>query len=541
MGDPIVTTRQGRVRGCEDDGVWAFRGVPYAQAPVGPLRFRPPAPAPAHRGVLDATAFGPIAPQTQSGLGAYFPGDPVAQDEDCLVANVWTPALAPARLPVMVYVHGGAYLNGSGSGALYRGAALARRGVVVVTFNYRLGVLGFLAHPALFDGASGGFGNWGLLDQVALLAWVRENVAAFGGDPSNVTIFGESAGAMSIAELLAAAPAQGLCRRAVLESGAPSTAYPDAAAPVAERIAVALGLRSLERDRLAGVPVAELLAVQEAVVAQIDDGFGMPLRPVVDGGLIAEHPARAIARGAARGVDLLVGTNRDEFKFFSFSASGLGDLDEARVAEIVGRYLSQAGLGPSRLDPAAVVAHYRSARLARGEPAGPRELLDAIAGDWIFRIPQLRLADAHRAHGGRVYAYLFTWESPFANGALGSCHALELPFVFGTLDNPLVGFFAGAGDDARALAETIQRAWVGFARTGEPATSPGMFWPAYEPGRRATMLLGRETQVADAPYEPERSFWEAPLGRYGVDGPIEGARPLGVALMAPGAGTDTGT
>jgi carboxylesterase type B len=527
------------VRGVEADGVWSYRGIPYAAAPLGHLRFRPPQPAPAWSGVRDASAFGPVAPQPPSGIGSYFPGDPAEQAEDCLLCNVWTPAPGRGPLPVMVYVHGGAFSNGSGSSVMYRGERLASRGVVVVTFNYRLGALGFLAHPALADGESGGFGNWGLCDQLAALRWVRDNIGAFGGDPSNVTVFGESAGAMSICDLLAAPAARELFRRAIVESGAALATEPLAAARIAERLAGELGLAEPSRDALAAVPAGELLAAQIVVNGEVDAGFGLPFQPVVDGGLLARHPEDAIVAGSSAGVDLLIGSNRDEFKLFSFAVLAGKELAEAEAEVLVARYLRGAGIEDQAL-AAAALAEYGKARAERGEPTTARALLDAIVTDWIFRVPQLRLADAHRRRTPATYAYLFDWPSPFAGGGLGACHGVELPFVFGTVHEPIVGLFSGSGEDAFRLSDEMQASWVAFAGGGDPSSDLTGAWPRYGAPRRATMRFGPRTALVDAPYEGERRFWEQRLGRYGVGGPIEGVRRHDVALVAPEDG-HTGT
>jgi len=530
--DPVVDTRFGALRGREEDGVSVFRGVAYARAPVGELRLRPPVAPERPDGVVDAGEFGPIASQPVAGPGSYVPGDPLEQSENCLTLNLWTPACDDRRRPVMCFVHGGAFLTGSGSGVIYRGDGLARRGVVVVTLNYRLGVLGFLAHPLLTDDSSGGFANWGLLDQLAALRWVRENIAAFGGDPRNVTVFGESAGAMAVADLVGAPASRGLFRRAILESGACVALPPAPAIAMAERLAATLGIAEPSRERLAPVPVADVLAAQRELNASVDHGLGIPFPPVVDGGLFPRPPEDEIASGGAAGIDLLVGTNRDEFKFFAYAGGDVARLDEVGIESLVDAYLAGAGLGNSRPAASQVLDCYREARVGRGDQVGPLELLCAIAGDWIFRVPALRLATAHASTSTATYAYLFDWESPFANGALGACHGLELPFVFGTLRTPIVGLFAGGGPDALRLSDAIQAAWVAFATCGDPSTAELGTWPPYEPIRRSTMLLGARPGAVDQPFEPERQFWDARLGRYGRGGPIEGAAPPSVSLLA---------
>jgi para-nitrobenzyl esterase len=539
--DPVVVTRYGPIRGREEDGLAVFRGVRYARPPVGPLRFRPPLPPARHDAIADAGEFGSIAVQPGAGPGSYVPGDPTLQGEDCLSLNVWTPACDARRRPVMAFIHGGAFLTGSGSGVMYRGERLAHRGVVVVTLNYRLGVLGFLAHPLLTDSNSGGFANWGLLDQIAALHWVREHIAAFGGDPANVTLFGESAGSMSIADLLGAPRATGLFRRAILESGASAVLPVAPAARLAERVATLVGLREPSRSQLEKMPAEELLAAQISITNAVDQGMGMPFRPVVDGGLFARHPADEIAAGRADGIDLVIGTNRDEFKFFAFSDPTARELDDAGVAKLIERYLVGAGLGGQMPRVEDVLVAYREARVARGDPSTPFDLLCAMAGDWIFRVPALRLAEAHAARGAATYSYRFDWESPFAGGVLGACHGLELPFVFGTVHNPVIALFSGGDERAHRLADAMQSAWVAFAATGDPTCVEAGEWPRYTPDRRATMLFGATCSVQDAPDEQERRLWQDRLGRYGSGGVIEGAVPSSVALLAehePEVGTD---
>jgi para-nitrobenzyl esterase len=514
----IVDTTYGRVSGLEESGLLTFRGIRYASAPIGDLRFRPPAPPAPWDGVFEATEFGPIAPQADPIPGLAIPGDPMAWDEDCLFLNVWTPGADDAARPVMVFIHGGAFVGGGGTSQLYSGAGLTTgHDVVVVTINYRLGVLGFLADEALYDEVSGGFGNWGLLDQIAALEWVRDNIAGFGGDPSNVTIFGESAGAISVCNLLAVPRAAGLFRRAIAESGPAVAAGPDRAAEVAALLARELGLAAPTREALADVPVHDLLAAQARVISGFETAIGLAFEPVVDGGLLTCQPAQALAAGNGRDVDLIIGTNRDEFTLFALGVPGLNSIDEAGMLRRVRKSLRAAGM-EGRVDPDDAVAAYRSAREARGTGTEPFELFAAMASDWVFRIPSLRLAEAHARNGGRTWSYLFDWESPFAGGTLGSCHALELPFVFGTLVNPFISAFSGADEQARELSATMQAAWTSFARDGEPteaATPRG--WPRYDAEDRWTMIFGPDTRPVQAPFEEERLFWDRALGSYGEE------------------------
>jgi len=537
VGDAgVVATRHGRVRGVERDGIWQFLGLRYAAPTGGANRFRPPQPLEPWSGVRDAGEYGPIAPQPVAAFG-YVPNDPTDQDEDCCTLNVYTPACDGGRRPVMAFLHGGAFTSGTGSSATYRGAALVRRDVVLVTIDHRLGALGFLAHPCLALPGEAGIGNWGLLDQVAALGWIREHVASFGGDPDRVTVFGESGGAMSVADLLGAPAARGLFSRAILQSGAALATSQAVAGAIAEELAGQLGIAEVSRAALEAVPVSELIAAQCAVSARIDRGIGMPFQPVVDGGFLPRHPAAAVAAGAASGIELLAGTNRDEFRLFSYSLPELDQLTDESAERIVGAYLAGSGVSPGRLEPAAVVESYRWARLERGDEAAPRDLVEAVAADWIFRLPVLRLLDAQRARGGRAFCYLFDWESPFGGGALRSCHGLELPFVFGTLTHPVIGAFAGRSEEALHLSDCMVAAWTAFATTGDPSCAEVGPWPAYEAPRRATMVLGRDIHLEDAPYEAERSFLDAELGRYGMSGPIEGAEPPGVAVLLEATST----
>ncbi|HEX2484403.1 MAG TPA: carboxylesterase family protein [Myxococcota bacterium] len=496
---PIVATTAGRVRGIERDGVCAFLGVPYAAPPLGPLRFAPPAPPAPWTGERDASAFGPAPPQRPDALVTrlgLFPDGP--QDEDCLRLNVWTPDPA-GRRAMMVWLHGGAFVGGAAGVPLYDGARLAREGdVVVVSVGYRVGALGFLA---LGPGRT----NVGLLDQLEALRFVQRHAAAFGGDPARVAVFGESAGAGSVCALLAMPGARGLFARAIVQSGAPAGVLrPAEAVERAAKLLGKLGLGPEDRERLASLPVAELLDAQERTLAEGPFAKGMLFMPVVDGEVLPQAPLDAVAAGSAREVDLVVGTTREEMHLFQLV--GMGDwATDALLPRIVAAQL----VGEVE-DPAAaaerLVAGLRRALLARGEDASAPALFYALQTELGVRGPSIGLAEAHAASGGRTWMYLFNWPSPMqaAGRALRACHALDLPFTFGTLGAPRMAEFAGLGPDAERLSATLRAAWTAFARSGDPSP-PGLTWPRYDPRRRATLELGPVCRVVDAPLEDERA------------------------------------
>jgi para-nitrobenzyl esterase len=518
----IVEIRSGRLRGVARNGVWSFSGIPYAAPPEGERRWRPPSEPEPWAGIRECDTFSPSAPQAPAAGGMSIAGEVEVHSEDCLYLNVWTPAIDTARRPVMVWIHGGGFTTGSGSGPLYRGGMLARDGdVVVVTINYRLGALGFLAHPALADpgqdwlggGSWSGSGNWGLADQVAALAWVRDHIASFGGDPANVTIFGESAGGMSVSALLGVPEAQGLFHRAIIESGPPYTHGVEQAAVRAEGLATLLGVH-MTREALAGVSADDLVrAVGEmSTTLRLGDGLPLALLPTVDGGLLPTTPEAAVAAGAVADVPLLVGTNRDEAAFFAVGVPQISNLDDDGLV----RWVKQATLSPNQAST--VIAAYRDIRAGRGESVQPPDLWSAIASDVIFRLPSVRLADVHATASlpeVGTYLYLFTWETPALGGMLGSCHGLEMPFVFGTIRNPSVQLFSGGGDGAFRLSDGMRSSWAAFARSGVPSNGTVGEWPAWETDERPTMVFG--------PWPGSDGMWR----------PISGPRDGELEALAP--------
>jgi len=509
----VVETRSGRVQGTKAEGIEVFRGIPYARAPVGPLRFRPPLAPEAWGGIKDATRPGPAAPQNASMVGALLGLPATELSEDCLSLNVWTPAAGEGgRRPVLVWIHGGGFVFGSGSQAPYDGARLSSLGdVVVVTLNYRLGALGFLALPAFAEEEGGVCGNFGLLDQIAALEWVRDHAALFGGDPNQVTVFGESAGGMSVGTLLGTPAARGLFQRAIAQSGAAhNVSTPEQGERVAYAFMKELGLSISDVEALRAVPVSAITDAQQRILGDLLGSVGsLPFQPVVDGRVLPRQPLEAVAEGEAAGVPLLIGTNRDEWKLFALADAKLRSLDEARLL----RRLERAVPGrdaKGRPHAERAVEIYRRAQ-GLGPEATPIALWNAIQGDRVFGVPAARLAEAQSPNAPGVYSYLFTWESPVLGGALGACHGLDVPFVFGTATLPGLRAFVGEGPEVAQLCARMQGAWISFAWGGTPAHETLPDWPRYDPALRPTLLLGSECSLVKAPGDEALEFWDGLL------------------------------
>lgn len=488
---PEVRVEAGRLRGSREAGVAVFRGIPFAEPPVGALRFAAPRPVRGWSGVREAVAYGPPPPQA-----GVFGMDALAQDtagDDWLTVNVWSPEpVAGAGLPVMVWIQGGAYLFGTAALPEYDGGRLARDGgVVVVTFNYRVGFEGF----GQIEGAPA---NRGLLDQVAALAWVRDNVRVFGGDPDRVTVFGQSAGGGSIAALLAMEGAAGLFRRAVVQSAQGTFFSRELAAEISAACAAELGLRPTRAD-LSGVDPRRLPAAGDAVAAAMDRHAGrwglpahrtIPFSPVIDGEVLAVTPWQALADGAGRDVELLVGHTRDEQRLFTALDGLLGAVSEEQAAAA----LQVFAPGPDG------ARRYREAFPA----AGPDELYELVHSDWLFRMPTLHLAEAQTAAGGRAHVYELIWPAPGMGGAFGACHGLDVPLVFGNLDRGQPAALIGEAPSAQAqaLSARMRAAWASFAAHGDPG------WPAYDTGQRLVQLFGVRSAVAAYPEESSRLIWQ---------------------------------
>jgi para-nitrobenzyl esterase len=501
----VVSLRAGQIEGVRVDGVSVFRGVPYAQPPVGPLRFRPPVASAPWEGVREARNVGAIAHQFPTGLEEMQGRLDLPQSEDCLTLNIWTPAPDRASRPVMVWIHGGAYLNGTGAAEWFDGTSFAtRHDVVLVTINYRLAVFGYL-HLAGLSPDEVGSGNCGLLDQIAALQWVADNIASFGGDPANVTVFGESAGAMSVGVLLGTPTAVGLFHRAILQSGAASnvTTAEDATA-VAVAVLAALGLRPDVEGvtQLRARPASDIMAAYGAVaVSHAPDMAAARVvptfAPVVDGIVLPQEPLRAIREGASSSVPIIIGTNRDEMEIMRLlddSIYAFGEEEIARRAVNLFGDLSGEALA-----------------LYRGPGRGTTEnVWTAVDTDRTFLLPAIALAEAHVAAGGATWLYFFTWTTTAFGGRMGAVHTLEIPFVF---NNFALGaspeLTGGPPAHAHHLAERMHRTWAQFARHGDPSHDGIPLWAQYEPEKRATMVFDTECAVVRDPQRARRLLWSA--------------------------------
>ena len=490
--NPVAKVADGALQGVRNGEVLVFKGVPYGDTTGGENRFAPPRPVKPWTGIRDATGYGPSAPQinmpASSGQMKTLLGwgDDTRQGEDCLVLNIWTTALDDGRKrPVMFRIHGGGFAIGSGSWPQSDGTALARTGdVVVVTVNHRLGGLGYLYLGEIGGERYADSGNAGMLDLVAALKWVRDNIAAFGGDPDQVMIFGESGGGAKVSTLLAMPPAQGLFHRAIVQSGPALGARTKAdATAAAHKVLEKLGIGASELDKLHGLPL-ESFSISAA------SGGG----PVVDGRALSANPGDALAAGAAADIPLVIGFNRAE-------GTLLGHLTELAAIDA----LDEAGLR-TRLAPMvqegrleAVIATYRRAY----PDASPGDLMLSVETAQIFGVNSVRMAEIKAQSPAPVYMYRFDWSGPALGGLLKAAHGLEVPF---TMNNAATSTALSEAPDSQALADRMSAAWMAFAQTGDPNVPSLPRWERYTAERPATMIFDRDCRLVVEP-PSERAAW----------------------------------
>jgi para-nitrobenzyl esterase len=501
-----ANTAFGKLRGVDINGIKIFKGIPYGASTAGANRFMPPGEPPDWSGVRDALAYGHSAPQQDPAAPPPAPGaltisgeNLPPEGEDCLVLNIWTPAVNPAaesgrKRPVMFWCHGGGFASGSGSSPDNDGTNLARRGdVVVVTVNHRLNVLGF-ANLSEFSEDFAASGDAGMLDIVQALKWVRANISQFGGDPNLVTIFGQSGGGRKVETLLAMPSAKGLFHRAIVESGAAVRVVDrDVAVRNAEQLLAKLGIDRKNVRALQKLPVEKIMAAYFAVVKDnpdVDPSFS-GFSPTVDGKILPQHPFYPKASPVSADVPVMIGCTRTEMTLFSLNDPSAFSLNDADMRKRVGNLLGPQA--PTMIDL------YR--KLNPG--ASPSDIYFLIASDFRYGAPTMIAAQRRAALGqAPVYLYYFTWETPVQGGRLKSPHTMEIPFAF---DNVKISErMTGGGAEAMALADKVSDAWIAFARTGDPNTPKLPHWPAYDAKDRSTMVINNVSKVVNDPLREQR-------------------------------------
>ncbi len=495
---PVVNTQSGKVRGQMRNNIFVFKSVPFAAPPVGNLKFAAPVKPKPWDGVRDATKSGPTAPFNVP-AEADIDSKPAFHNgwikgDDYLTANIWSPALEAKRLPVVVFIHGGAFVVGTGDVPLYDGTAFAKKGVVLVSVNYRVGIEGFLKIKDVPT-------NLGIRDQIAALQWVRDNISGFGGDPENVTIMGESAGGMSVGVLLVSPPAQGLFKKAIMMSGSGQAVLSgEQADRIARQYAKTLKLKNTRASYLKFSP-EDLLVAQTKVKPKMvkletkehtDPTGGLVLFfPVIDGDVVLDIPLKQMQNSTGGKHDLLIGYNSDEVNYFLVPT---GILKKIKLNLILKKAVKT--VHPA---PAAAIAVYKDAYPKKNLG----ELFSSVLTAYQFLVPSIRYADAHSKASGKTFMYEFGWPSSVANGTYGAYHGLGLPFVFNNLeivtgDRGMLGSKGGPPD----LAEKMQNAFVQFAKSGNPG------WEAYNSSDRKIMFIDNTWQMQANPHAKEVTIWD---------------------------------
>jgi para-nitrobenzyl esterase len=507
-GSPVtVETAYGKVRGTEVAGIKIFKGIPYGASTAGKNRFMPPVAPAKWTGVRDALAYGPSAPQREPGIArnasprAVAAAGLPAESEDCLVLNVWTPALDDRRKrPVMFWCHGGGFATGSGSSPVTEGANLAKRGdVVVVTINHRLNVLGFTSLEEAGGEEFAGSGDAGMLDIVFALEWVRDNITRFGGDPGNVMIFGQSGGGRKVATLLAMPKAKGLFHRAVIESGATLKLVESAQGTrVARELMTTLGLSRGQARELQQIPLDKIMGAYFQVVRRMDvDQMTQGFSPLVDGKFIPQHPFHPVASSVSADVPLMLGSTRTELT--SSAQPEDFELTDAAMRSRIGGLIGA--------DAAAAIQVYQKANPG----ASASDLYFLIASDHRYSGPVMKIAERRAALGkGPVYLYYFRWETPVDGGRLKSPHTIEIPFAFDNVK--AAARLTGGGPEAMALADKISDTWIAFARSGNPNTPKLPRWTPYNATDRPTMVIDNEIRLVNDPIREQRLVMFRALG-----------------------------
>ena len=490
----VLKTIKGKVRGVQESGYQRFYGIPYAKPPVGDLRFQKPQPMDSWDDIKDATDFSSIAPQN------YIDESPIKQEEneDCLYLNIWTPQADDKRRPVMFWIHGGGFVIGAGSRGRFNGSKLAEYGdVVVVNFNYRLGVLGFLNFPGIPS-------NLGILDQVAALKWVQNNIEKFGGNPENITIFGESAGGMSVGILLTIPIAKGLFQKAIIESGAtnPRDFDADSARSGANKFIKNLGLKEADINTLRNVELEKLMIVQKKIAGTVFDLKANPFRPFIDGEIMPEQPIDIIRKGNSTKVPIIIGYNSEELGMISDLLKNSNQVKRTLIMKLLKSQFNKSGISKDNLEELIKIYKTETKILY---PDNDLKYWDFLLSDSMFRIPIIRQLEAHVEHQNNIYHYIFHYDSPKFGAAL---HTFEIAFIFGTLGEDMSEGAVIKTEETMDLSKIMMDTWVTFARTGSPSHSGIPEWQSYDIKKRSLMLLAQEPKVENDPNNITRKAWD---------------------------------
>lgn len=502
----IVITDSGKIRGYRKDGVLTFWGIPYASPPVGQNRFAPPQPVQPWHDVFDAARFGPVAPQ----LPGAIPVFPREQSEaNCLTLNIWTPDVDDKKRPVLFWIHGGSFIAFSGPVNTYRQKLTARGDVVVVSINYRLGVLGFLY-------VGGKTANVGLQDQVEALKWVNRNIAQFGGDPTNITIFGESAGGGSIGIFLGMPSTRGLFKRAIMQSAgfwAPPVGKPENGEALSKQVFDILGIPYGDLDSLRGVAIDKLLPAWQKALEGMTFNPNAP--PYIDGEVVSLYPMEAIKRGLDKNFEIMAGTNENEMSIFISTpqampappgvSPNLDNMDAREFQLRISYVLRMLGINEQSSDN--IVETYINE--SKQPPFnGLKYAWEKFFTDLFTRINILRHLDEIANRKSKVYSYMFSWKTPEMGGKLGAPHMLELPFVFGNLGNKSNFIFPARTAETEKLSFAMMDAWINFARCGNPNHAGIPEWPEYNAQTRPTMVFDVVTRAETNLFEARTKVWD---------------------------------
>ncbi|MHA1930983.1 MAG: carboxylesterase/lipase family protein [Promethearchaeota archaeon] len=492
--DVIVEINNGKIKGYEADGVKIFKGIPYAEPPTGDLRLNTPVAKKPWNGVLDASDYKPIAPQPPP-YTSYFPLPPQSEEE-CLNLNIWTPECDDIKRPVMFWIHGGSHIYGSGR--LLNGRTISHEGdIVLVTINYRLGPLGYLYFP---DAPT----NIGQLDQIVALKWVRDNIDSFGGDPDNVTIFGESAGATSVCALMAMPKAKGLFQRAISQSsGVRSQGFSLSTRKfTTEMVLKELDLTPNDLDKYRNLPTKKIIdAMSKAQQNSIVNQTPLDFRPYIHEETLPQHPIKAIQEGYAKEIELIVGTNLEEWKFWRAFEPKFEEYEEARIKKRISNSMKLNGEDENTLED--LINIYKKSR----KDLDIYDIHDAYMSDLVFRTASLKFAEAQSKHQKNTYMYLFKWKTPFEGGRYGAMHALEIAFVFGGFWEDDLWTFPKKTVETETLSNKMMSYWVNFARKGNPNSKDASEWPSYDVEDRKTIIFDKEIEVIEDPLKLEREMW----------------------------------